>query len=181
MRSPFLDNDLLNLLFQAPANGFDGSGFERDCIKRSRNELMGIRTNKGTGGSSSPLISKIAQVVIRTRALSEKALSWEAVPHALHHVVTRLDSLVLSPLQLTRLVVGFEYFRHYNLWFRRELAPYLKEILLDQRTLSRPYWNPMGLTKLVNDHINGRGRYLAEIRKVLTIELILRTLIEGNE
>jgi hypothetical protein len=33
---------------------------------------------------------------------------------------------------------------------------------------------------MVKDHISGRRRYLSEIRKVLTLELIHRTLMEGD-
>jgi asparagine synthase (glutamine-hydrolysing) len=180
LRSPFLDNDLVDLLYRAPREGFDGSGFEIAAISKNRSELLGIRTNKGELGQASSLISAIIKMIMKTRSLTDKALHWDVLPYSLHHVLTRIDSLILSPLHLNRLVFGSEYFVHYSSWFRQELATYLKDVLLDDRTLTRPYWNRQFLTRMVNDHVNGRRRYLKEIRKVLTIELIHRVFLDGN-
>lgn len=180
IRSPFLDRDFVDLLCAAPAGGFDGSEFELRAIYKNRRQLMDIRTNKGAGGKAPPLISSLVSLLIRGRTLAEKALSWDALPHSLHHAVTKADALVLSPLRLNSLVLGFQLFRNYNLWFRRELAGYLRGILLDRRTLARPYWNEMFLKKMVEDHVRGRRRYMAEIRKVLTLELVHRVLLEDD-
>jgi len=180
IRSPFLDNDLVDVLYRAPREGFDGSQFELAAISKHHRALLDIFTNKGQCGNLPPLISKVVGRLHKARALMEKTLSWDVLPYSLHHAVTRADSLVLAPLQLNKLVLGFEFFRHYNLWFRRELASYLVETLLDERTLSRPYWNADFVKRMVADHIDGRRRYLSEIRKVLTIELIHRVLIEGD-
>jgi hypothetical protein len=181
LRSPFLDNDLVNLLYRAPHEGFNGSSFEMYAIARNKPRLLEIRTNLGLAGNAPPLISKAIRMTIRTRGLADKVLNWDTLPYSLQHMVAKVDARVLSPLYLDRLFRGFGYFRHYNLWFRQELAPYLREMLLDDRTLSRPYWNAKHLARIVNDHIDGRGRYLSEIRKVLTIELIHRTLVEDRE
>ncbi len=179
-RSPFLDNDFVNLLYCAPSKGFDGSKFELAAISKNKPELLDILTNKGVGGKAPAPISIFIQMIMRGRSLAEKALNGNVLPCSLHHAVTRADSLIISPLHIKKLVLGYENFRHYNVWFRRNLAPYLAAILLDARTLSRPYWNGHFLTKMIKDHVNGRRRYLSEIRKVLTIELVHRFLIEAD-
>jgi asparagine synthase (glutamine-hydrolysing) len=179
LRLPFLDNDFVDLLYRAPRRGFDGSAFELAAISRCNRELLAIRTNRGLGGKGTPLLSETMHMMIKARGLTEKALNWDALPHSLHHAVARLDTLILSPLHLDRLVLGWEYFRHYNLWFRDELAPYLGAMLLDGRTLTRPYWDASYLKRMVKDHVSGRRNNLAQIRKVLTIELIHRELLEG--
>jgi len=97
----------------------------------------------------------------------------------MHHMVTRADRWVLSPLHLDHLFLGYECYQHYNLWFRRELSSDVRETLLDATTLQRPYWDPVQLRKIVEDHIEGRGRYLREIRKALTIELIHRAVVQN--
>ena len=61
---------------------------------------------------------------------------------------------------------------------QRQLSGYLQDVLLDPKTLNRPYWNKIALMKFVKDHVNGKGTYLREIRKVLQVELTHRLLLE---
>jgi asparagine synthase (glutamine-hydrolysing) len=164
VRTPFIDNDLISLLYRAPREGFDGSAFELDTINKKNRELLAVQTNRW--------LHKII-------GFAEKVFNWDVLPYSLHHTVARIDCFLLSPLNLDKLLLGTEYRRHYNKWFRCELSSYLKETLLDKRTLNRPYWNGKYLSQIVNDHVNGRGNYLSEIRKVLTIELIHRALVEN--
>lgn len=178
IRLPFLDKDFIDLLYQAPSQGFDGSRFEVSAIAKCRTGLMDIRTNQGAGGRCPAVVSRAVKAFIRARALTEKSFNWDVLPHSLQHAAAKVDTFLLSPLHLDRLVRGWEFFRHYNFWFRRDLSPYLKEMLLDSRTLSRPYWNPKYVEKTVNDHISGRRNNLSDIRKVLTIELIHRELLK---
>lgn len=177
VRSPFLDNEVIELLYRAPREGFDGAEFQIEMIQRYRPDLLGIRTNKGSGGQPS-VLSGIIRSSYKVRGLLDKALCWDTLPYQLHHLITRFDASVLTPLHLDRLIVGFEHFRQYGRWFREELADQIKAILLDPRTLQRPFWNQQQVIRIINDHLNGRGRFLVELRKILTIELILRTLIE---
>ncbi len=180
VRSPFLDNDFIRLLYRAPQEGYDGSAFEIRAIRRYNERLMAVRTNKGIGGSASPVIDRFVRNAVRFRRMADRALHWEILPHSMHHMVARADRWMLSPLRLDRLFFGSECYQHYNLWFRRELSPYVREILLDNTTLQRPYWDPAHLRRIVEDHIRGHGRYLREIRKVLTIELLHRAFLENG-
>ena len=59
-----------------------------------------------------------------------------------------------------------------------KLSRYVKEMLLDERTLSRPYWTRRYVEKVVGDHLRGVGNYTLEIHQMLTCELIQRQLIE---
>lgn len=179
LRLPFLDNDFVDLLYRAPRGGYDGSQYETAAIAKLRGELLDFRTNKGALGSGPPFLRAACKKYARARTLVEGALVWDALPHSLHHLAARMDACVLSPLRLNRLILGQEYFRHYSHWFRNELGPYLKEVLLDSSTLTRPYWNPVYLTTLVNDHVGGRRNNMGEIRKVLAIELLHRELLSG--
>lgn len=180
IRHPFLDNDFIEMLYSAPEEGYDGSVFEVAAIKKFNRDLLDIRTNNGEFGKTIPLLSPMIKNFIKYRTLTEKTLNWDILPYSLHHAVAKLDAMVISPLHLNKLFLGVQYFRHYNMWFRRELAGYLEDVLLNQKTLSRPYWNAGFIKKMVKEHIGGRKRYFAEIRKVLTIELIHRVFIEGE-
>ena len=54
----------------------------------------------------------------------------------------------------------------------------VKAILLDDRTLNRPYLNRKTIEEVVKGHTKGYRNYTIEITQLLTIELIQRLLIE---
>jgi asparagine synthase (glutamine-hydrolysing) len=86
---------------------------------------------------------------------------------------------VLDPLHLDRLFLGTQKFTHFRTWYRHELAPYVKEMLLDSRTLSRPFLNPRRVETMVKEHVTGHGNHTVEIHKLLSVELLHRQLIES--
>jgi asparagine synthase (glutamine-hydrolysing) len=85
---------------------------------------------------------------------------------------------VLRRLRPERVFLGRHKFVHFRIWYRDELSGYIKEILLDPRTLSRPYIDRRYLEKIVSAHVKGIGNYSLEITQILTSELIHRQLIE---
>lgn len=180
IRSPFLDNDLIKVLYQSPPlpSNF-GIQFELDLIAKNKPELIAIPTTGTYGGNHLWPVSKSIKLYIKMMMLLDKIYIRERLPFNMTHTIGRLDYWLISPLHLDRMVMGFSDFRRYRRWFRDELANYLQDILLDGKTLNRPYWNRRNLTRIVTDHINGRGTYLREIRKVLQVELTHRVLLEN--
>jgi asparagine synthase (glutamine-hydrolysing) len=178
VRSPFLDNDLISVLYQAPSRAMDfGSNFQVDFIRKRNPKLMTIPTNRGLGGSSNPLVSYPIRWIFQLLNTADKLYIREELPFSLTHVVARCDYL-LSSFSLDRIIMGFGDHRRYRIWFRDQLAEFLQDTLLSTKALSRPYWNKPCLERVVNGHINGRGTYLREIRKALQIEMIHRILLE---
>jgi asparagine synthase (glutamine-hydrolysing) len=51
-------------------------------------------------------------------------------------------------------------------------------MLLDPRTLSRPYLDRSGLEAVVRGHLKEGRNYTTEIHKVLTLELIHRLFLD---
>lgn len=179
VRSPFLDNDLLNILYRAPKlEGDFGVKFELDIISQMKPALMAIPTTGSYGGNYPWPLSAAVKKGSNLLMILDKIYIREELPFGMTHIVGRLDSL-LAPLHFDRLFMGFAEYRRYRVWFRDQLAGYIQDVLLDKKTLSRPYWNKESLIKYVNDHIHGRGTYLREIRKALQIELIHRVLLEN--
>ena len=178
VRSPFLDNDLIKVLYKAPSRALDfGSEFQVELIRQANPGLMSIPTNQGLGGSSSPFISKSIKLLFTLLNTAERVYIRERLPYGMTHWVARVDHL-LSPTRAARLITGLGDFRRYRVWFRDQLADFLKETLLNSKTFNRPYWNRGYLEKVVNDHTSGRGSYYREIRKILTIEMMHRVLVE---
>jgi asparagine synthase (glutamine-hydrolysing) len=52
-------------------------------------------------------------------------------------------------------------------------------MLLDRRTLTRPYLDPAGVERIVAGHLKGIRNYTTEIHTVLTLELLHRLFIDG--
>ena len=178
VRSPYLDNDFVKVLYQAPSKTADfGTEFQLGFIKKAKPQLMLIPTTGTHGGRYSPVISKLFKSFLNFLIIADKVYIRERLPYSMTHWVGRIDHL-FSPLHADRLIMGFTDFRRYRVWFRDQLSAFLKETLLSSRTFSRPYWNKNYLEKVVNNHTNGRGTYLREIRKVLQVEMIHRVLIE---
>ena len=51
-------------------------------------------------------------------------------------------------------------------------------MLLDERTLSRPYWDRRAVEAVVRGHLEEGRNYTSEIHTLLTVELIHRLFIE---
>ena len=177
VRSPYTDNEFVNLMYRSPYGIIKGPEFQLDFIRKNEPKLIKIPTNWGLAGSSSLLVSVPTKLAYKFLMTTDKAYNWEKLPYSLHHWVAILDYL-FSPLHAEKLIIGFGYYLHYRLWFREQLSQYIKDVLLDSRTLNRPYINKKYLEKIVNDHTNGRGNYLSEINKILSIELTQRVLVE---
>ena len=84
----------------------------------------------------------------------------------------------LAPFHFDKLFIGRNDIYHFRRWYRDELAGYLKEILLETRSLTRPYLKKGVVEKMLNAHIQGMNNYTTEISRILTTELTYRLLIE---
>ena len=59
-----------------------------------------------------------------------------------------------------------------------ELEELYQEIILDQRTLSRPFFNRKSVEHMVTSHIKGSRNYTDDIERILSCELTCRLLID---
>jgi asparagine synthase (glutamine-hydrolysing) len=91
--------------------------------------------------------------------------------------LARIDR-AFQPLRLERLFLGRQKFCHFRTWYKRELAAYVREILLDSRSRARPYVNGTELESSVNAHVSGLRNYTVEIHKLLSLELLQRALLD---
>lgn len=173
VRSPYLDNELVKLLYRAPHKALDLEDVQMNLIGEYNADLLKFKTNWGKAGNHSAVAIKIIHQIHKLLNNADKFYNWERMPHW----IARIDSFFL-PLHLEKLVNGFDQYTHYRTWFRDELSSYLKDVLLDHRALNRPYVNKNLLQRCVEKHTSGQGNYLNEIKKTLTLELINRYLIE---
>jgi asparagine synthase (glutamine-hydrolysing) len=102
-----------------------------------------------------------------------------AYDYGMPHWMAGVDR-AFSPLRLERLFLGRHKFYHFRLWYRDALSPYVRDVLLDPRALSRPYLQRHAVEAVVRSHIGGYRNYTTSIHKLLTLELIHRQFIDGN-
>jgi asparagine synthase (glutamine-hydrolysing) len=171
MRTPFMDNDLVGLVYRAPQEAVSNDDMSLELVKDGNVELSKIITNRGVGGNSSHFVSTAKQHCHEMLRLAELCYDY-----CMPQWFSRLD-YYLTPFHLERWILGRDKFCHFRIWFRDELSNYIKEMLLDTSSLNRPYLNKKFIEGMVINHIKGRANYTTEINKVLTFELIQRFLL----
>lgn len=93
--------------------------------------------------------------------------------------VAKIDNL-LSSLRLERLFLGRHKLLHFRAWYRGQLSDYVRQILLDPMTLSRPYLQRKTVETMVEGHTNGTANHTTAIHKLLTLELFQRQFLGGS-
>lgn len=173
VRSPYLDRDFVRTVFRGPKS----NGSDRDVRLRLINDgspvLGRIPTDRGIGGisgSSFPI----------SRGLMEFTFKAEyAYDYGMPQWASRID-YVLSPLHPDRLFLGRHKTSHFRVWYRDILSQYVREVLLDQRTLSRPYLERKGVEAIVDGHTKRGMNYTSAIHKLLSLELLQRLFFDGQ-
>jgi len=92
--------------------------------------------------------------------------------------LARVDH-ILDPLHLERFFLGRHKFCHFRVWYRDALSGYIREMLLDPRTLARPYLVADRVEAIVKGHLRGERNYTREIHTILTLELMHRLLVNS--
>ena len=173
VRSPFLDHDLVALCFQAPAESAQAIEPTLRVIAAGNPALAKMPTDRGV--SWPPPAQAINR--LRHRFHDYVAKAEYAYDYGMPDWLARVDR-TLSPLGLERLFLGRQKFCHFRTWYRRQLAPFVKEVLLDPRSRSRSYLNGTALEPMVTGHIRGTHNRTTEIHKLLSLELLQRTLLD---
>jgi asparagine synthase (glutamine-hydrolysing) len=174
LRSPYLDNDFVRTVYRAPRVTLTGNGISLRLIAEGNPSLLRIRTDRGFAGTENWL-----QALAVQRFMDFTAKAEYAYDYGMPQWVARTDHL-LSPLHLERLFLGRHKFAHFRIWYRDNLAEYVREMLLDSRTLSRPYLDSATVQAIVERHLSGKRNYTSEIHQLLTLELVQRLFLEAQ-
>ena len=168
LRSPFLDNDLVRTVFRAPMSLLVGNEVSLRLVEDGNQALRKIPTDRGTGGKRGRFSELTLQALMEFEFKAEYVYDM-----GMPQWVARIDH-ALSPLHLEGLFLGRHKVFHFRVWYRDTLAGYVQEMLLDSRSLSRPYVERKGLEAIVRGHVKGNRNYTNEIHKLLTLEIIQR-------
>jgi len=172
LRSPYLDNDLTALMYRAPHEIVNNEDTSLKLISDGNAKLGKILSDRGVLGKTAPLHAKMVRTYREFFFLAEYVYNY-GMPQWL----ARFD-YTFKFMHFEKLFLGRHKYYHYRLWFRDELANYVKAILLDSKTLNRPYLNRKAVEEIVECHTKGHRNYTTEIHHLLHMELIQRQLIE---
>jgi asparagine synthase (glutamine-hydrolysing) len=171
VRTPFLDNDFVRTAFRAPQLVTANNDVRVRLIGDGSAAMQRIRTDRGFGGK--PGLASWAD-----QKFQEFTFKAEyAYDYGMPQWLAGVDHF-FSPLKLERLFLGRHKVYHYRVWYRDVLASYVKEMLLDSRTLSRPYLERKGVEAVVSGHLKGNRNHTIEIHRLLSLELIHRLFVD---
>ncbi len=172
VRTPYLDNEFVRTAFRAPKS----SCTENICLRlitEGNPQLGKIPTDRGVNGDRGGFTS-----LFRHNLLEFSFKAEYAYDYGMPQWLARVDH-ALAPLHLERLFLGRHKYYHYRVWYRDQLANYLMQVLLDSRSLSRPYVQRQTVEAIVERHIKGEVNYTWEIHILLTLELLHRLMIDS--
>jgi len=168
VRSPYLDNDVVKTVYRAPDLIATNAQGRLRLIRDGNPALARLRSDRGVGGLNS----------IFTRIFLEFLFKAEyAYDYGMPQWIARIDHF-FAPLHLERLWLGRHKVFHFRVWYRDQLANYVREMLLDKRSLARPYVQPKRVQAIVNGHLRGDRNYTTEIHRLLTLELTHRLFLD---
>jgi len=172
VRSPYLDNEFVRMVYRAPSLDADISDVRLRLISEGSKELGRIRSDRGVGGNGNQMLAAARRSYLEFTFKAEYAYDYGMPQWA-----SKMDHAV-SALHLERLFLGRHKFLHFRVWYRDQLAGYVRDMLLDPKALSRPYIDRKGLEAVVNGHLTGGLNYTTEIHKLLTMEILHRLFLD---
>lgn len=163
LRTPYADNDFIDFLMQIPVEFQDLRKLQAFVISTNNNMLSKIPTDEGSMIMEGLSFRLIQAFIFKFWRYSSKISNYKKFPP-----VFRLDRTFFANNATFK----------WGSWFREELKNYVNEIILDNRTLTRSYFDAKMLKKIVKEHINRTADHTDSIKKIISFELFLRQFID---
>jgi len=168
-RTPYLDNELVALAYQMPAQLRNSSLPAARFIHASNPAMSAIPTDRGfTGHNSGPAFW--ARRIFAEVTFKLDYYYNEGLPRK----VSAFDPAFNFFMVKTKLA-GLHKYLHYSRWFRHELAAYVNEKI--SAAQNSPFWRPDAVKRMAAEHLAGRNNFASEINAVLTLEAVNRLLV----
>jgi asparagine synthase (glutamine-hydrolysing) len=174
LRTPFMDNDLVKLVYQALPHLLKGEKLCAAIISQYNPNLAKIPTDRGLLCSDSRLKSLVRQLY-RKGLIKGEYLSNHGMPNW----VAAISRYGFGGI-LERSFLGRDKFQHFRLWIQKYFASYIGDILIaGSRDLGKVF-NGRQVESMVREHADGKKNYIYEIDKLLTLILARNTLFRGG-
>jgi len=175
VRSPFLDNRLVKLMYRASKFAFRNTELSLKLIHEGNPTLAKIPTDRGIRYGRPRIGDRLKQAAMEFTAKAEYAYDY-GMPNWL----ARVDS-ALPSLGLERMFLGRHKFYHFRIWYRRQLAPYVREMLHSPNAAVRSLYRAGVLEAMITAHANGSENHTLDIHRALTLELIHQHLLSSPD
>lgn len=170
-RSAFLDNDLVALAYQAPADLATSSAPLLQLIAAGNPALDRVSSDRALRHRSVPVISHLAREWQEFTAKTEYAYDY-GMPTCLAQFDHRL-----SALHIERLFLGRHKFYHFRIWYKQRWREYL-EAAAETSPQPACYRKSAG-RDMVRAHVSGRDNHTSDLHKFLAVGLIERKLLSS--
>jgi asparagine synthase (glutamine-hydrolysing) len=170
VRTPYLDNELVETIYKSPGPVAINEEGRLRLIREGNPALAQLRTDRGLGDVKAPITHAFLEFLFKAEY---------AYDYGMPQWVAQVDHM-FSAVHLERIWLGRHKPFHFRVWYRDQLANYVREMLLDSRSLARPYLNPDAVRAIVNGHLKGNRNYTTEIHRLLSLELTHRLFLDAT-
>jgi asparagine synthase (glutamine-hydrolysing) len=171
VRSPYMDNALVSLVYSAPPEVRKTRDFSLRLIRDMNPALAGIETDMGYSTEGSQLLAQPRRFYRYLTFKAEWYYNLGMTPQ-----LSRVEGLfrLFEPVFL-----GAHKIDHFRLWFRDHLRDYTREMLSSTRSITSQYVAPHVVDRLVN---GGRltGADVSTINRLITLAIIHGRLLDGT-
>jgi asparagine synthase (glutamine-hydrolysing) len=174
VRTPYLDNHLVELAFKAPSRARRTEIAALRLIRAMNERLGAIPTDQGSTATADGTFRQLARQLYCRVTFKLDYWHTQGLPTWLSPAAPLLGTLARFGL------LGQHKYLPYSAWFRNELRTYMQEVLTDSRTTRSPFWNADGLAQVASDHASGRRSCLPEVHAVLALDAVERTLLHPS-
>jgi len=170
VRTPYLDNELVRTIYQSPGPVAINEEGRIRLIREGNPALAQLRTDRGLGDRKNPVTHAFLEFLFKAEY---------AYDYGMPQWVAQVDHF-FSPLHLERIWLGRHKIFHFRVWYRDQLANYVRQMLLDQRSLTREYVNAQAVRTIVEGHLRGNRNHTIEIHRLLSLELMHRLFVDAR-
>ena len=171
LRTPYMDNELVKLMYQAPPEVRTAGRVQEQYVRDKSRELSTIATNMGKFACNNRMITKLLYEAARALFKVEYIYLF-ATPHWL----TRVDR-ALAKLRLEKILSGRQKWEGYRLWIKTHFSEFIQGMLLNPQANYTRHFEKRTVERMVRGHVAGTHNYLSEINRALSLELIYSTLL----
>ena len=174
LRSPFLDNELVALAYQAPAEMAFSPAPLLQLIAAGSSELSSVKTDRALRYEGIPALGRIAKAWQELTAKAEYAYDY-GMPQWL----AKIDHL-FAHLHLEKLFLGRHKFYHFRIWYPDRVEATSKQAYLPARAILLS-WRGAPNRIVATVICRGRSNRTLMLHKMLTLQLIESLLVRQNE
>jgi asparagine synthase (glutamine-hydrolysing) len=168
-RSPFLDNALVALAYQAPAQLASSPLPALRTTAHGNTSFAQVATDRAIRLNPIPILSALAHRWQEFTAKAEYAYDYGMPPR-----LARFDQ-ILKPLHLERLFLGRHKFYHFRIWYRDRLRATLGDYTLAASRQPACFREGAG-RHLTTEHLAGKANHTLALHQLLTVQLTERAL-----